>query len=149
MARDCRAKSAESPKKDFSTGLLPTPTGGRGLSLSPRTTGRTVESAKRAAEEAWAVTVRDRPQGLEGLNELLWVVDSGAFRLMTFCKNAFTEYWPLEESIIVSTATGAEIQAIGTGSVVLKVPRWGIVRAITLTGVLYVPALMGSLLSVA
>lgn len=144
MARDCRAsKSTESSKRDPSTGPLPTPTGGRGLSPTPNG-----HAARQATEEAWAVTIEGHTQGLRSRNELLWVVDSGASRHMTFCREAFTEYAKLRSPITINTANGAEIQAVGTGTVVLKVPRDGIVRTVNLTEVLYVPGLVGSLLSV-
>ena len=151
-ARDCKApkKDAEGTTPSPSTGPLPTPTRGRGLSPSPRKPEASGEyaTAKTAVEASWAAYTKAPSQGLETLKELLWVVDSGATRHMTYCKDAFTEYSALQKPIAIQTANGAEIQAIGQGTVVLKVPVEGRTSLIGLTNVLYVPGLAGSLVSV-
>jgi hypothetical protein len=152
--RDCRApkKDPEDAGKSPSTGPLPTPTGGRGLSPSPAKAGAigSTANAKYAVEQSWAAfTVDNRASGsLGSLDELLWVVDSGASRHMTYCRDAFTEFSALQEPIVIQTANGAELQAVGQGTVVLKVPRKGAVSPVALTEVLYVPGLAGSLISV-
>lgn len=151
-AKDYKApkKSAESGSKSPSTGPLPTPSGGRGLSPSPtRNTGFT-EGAKSAIEQSWAALEEDSraPTSLKGTEGLLWVVDSGASRHMTYFKGAFTEYSALQEPIIILTANGTELQAIGQGTVVLKVSRNGTISPVALTEVLYAPGLTGSLISV-
>jgi hypothetical protein len=157
-ARDYRApkRDSEGAGKSPSTGPLPTPSGGRGLSPGPvraKASGPTtgpIESAKSAGEKSWAaLTVENRaPKSLGSLDELLWVVDSGASRHMTYCRDAFTEFSALEEPIVIQTANGTELQAVGQGTVVLKVPRSGSIRLVELTEVLYVPGLAGSLISV-
>jgi hypothetical protein len=38
---------------------------------------------------------------------------------MTFCKEAFTDYYKLQEPIIINTATGAQLQGIAEGTVTL------------------------------
>jgi hypothetical protein len=153
MARYCRApKKSTEEGKSPSTGPLPTPSGGRGLSPGPKgkTTGST-EGAKSAIEHSWAALEEETsrgPKGLRGTEGLLWVVDSGASRHMTYFKEAFTEYSALQEPITILTANGTELQALGQGTVVLKVPKNGTVSLAELTGVLYVPGLTGSLISV-
>jgi hypothetical protein len=151
MARHCRA-----PKRDAegckgpSTGPLPTPSRGRGLSPSLKGTTGSKDSAKSAIEHSWAALETDSrgPKGLRGTDRLLWVVDSRASRHMTYFKEAFTEYSTLQEPVPIVTANGIELQAIGQGTVVLKVLKKGTVSLAELTEVLYVPGLTGSLISV-
>jgi hypothetical protein len=76
------------------------------------------------------------------------VVDSGASRHMTYYKEAFIEYSALQEPITIQTANGTELQAIGQGTVVLKVLRNSTTSTVALTEVLYAPRLIGSLISV-
>jgi hypothetical protein len=148
IARNCRALKRDTEgSKSPSTGPLPTPSGGRGLSPGP--TGPT-DSAKYAIEHSWAALTADSraPSSLGSTKGLLWVVDSGASRHMTYYKRAFIEYSALQEPITIQTANGTELQAIGQGTVVLRVPRNGTVSSVALTEVLYAPGLAGSLISV-
>jgi len=87
-------KSAKSGSKSLSTGPLPTPSGGRGLSPSlTRNTGF-MEGAKSAIEQSWAVLEKDSRASisLKGTEGLLWVVDSGASRHMMYFKGVFIKY---------------------------------------------------------
>jgi hypothetical protein len=90
-ARDCRAPKRDAEGKSPSTGPLPTPSGGRGLSPGP--VGST-DSAKYAIEHSWAALTADSraPRSLGSTKGLLWVVDLGASRHMTYYKRAFIEY---------------------------------------------------------
>ena len=148
MARGCRAPKKEAEgSKSPSTGPLPTPSGGRGLSPGP--TGST-DSAKYATEHSWAALEASSraPKSLGSTEGLLWVVDSGASRHMTYYKDAFIEYSALQEPVTIQTANGTELQAMGQGTVVLRVPRNGTISPTALTEVLYVPGLIGNLISV-
>jgi hypothetical protein len=75
-------------------------------------------------------------------------VDSGASRYITYYKRAFIEYSALQEPITIQTANGTELQAIGQGTIVLRVLRNGIVSFVALTEVLYALGLAGSLISI-
>ena len=79
---------------------------------------------------------------------LLWVVDSGCSRHMTFLKEAFTKYRVLDTPIQVNTANRACILAIAKGTVLLPVALGSLVHTVRLTGVLHVPKLTGSLILV-
>jgi len=137
--QDCKSPK-KSPGNSPSTGPLPTPTGGKGLRIGP------TEGAKHAIEHSWAATIESMPYNSP--EELLWVIDSGASRHMTYARGAFKEYSPLSEPILIQTANGAEIQAIGQGTVSLRVPLNGTITPVALTEVLYAPGLAGSLISV-
>ncbi|RFU33111.1 hypothetical protein B7463_g3221, partial [Scytalidium lignicola] len=80
--------------------------------------------------------------------ELLWIIDSGASKHMTYAKEAFREYSKLPEPIAVQTAGGTEILAIGQGTMPLRVAPKGQLQPIVLTEVLHVADLAGSLISV-
>lgn len=67
---------------------------------------------------------------------------------MTFCKEAFSELYRLEEPITILTANGGSLQATFQGMIPLKVALLGSERTVALTEVLYVPGLAGSLISV-
>lgn len=155
-ARDCRAPTKEKDleERSPSTGPLPTPSGGRGLSPGPlkRETKKSnsIANAKYAMEQSWAAYAKAPKalRGLEGMDELLWAVDSGASRHMTYCRDAFTEFSALEKPVMIQTASVAELQAVGQGTVLLKVLRNSNISLVALTEVLYAPGLAGSLISV-
>ena len=129
-------KSAEkSGKGGPSTGPLATPSGGKGLSPPP-------DQAKVASEVCWTADIN------EGHQRLVWVVDSGCSRHMTFSRDAFIDYNHLDKPVSVETASGASIQGIGEGSVVLDIVLEGQNRQVLLTNVLHVPRIAGSLISV-
>jgi hypothetical protein len=129
---ECRARNSPS------TGPLATPNGGRGLSPGP------TADANTAIEASWMALTGADYRG----TELLWVVDSGCSRHMTFLREAFTEYRALDSPIEVNTASGACILAIAEGTIRLTVALGGLVRTVALHGVLHVPKLIGSLISV-
>jgi hypothetical protein len=92
IAKNYRALKRDTKgSKSPSTGPLPTPSGGRGLSPGP--IGPT-DSAKYAIEHSWAALIADSraPSSLGSTKGLLWVVDSGASRYITYYKRAFIEY---------------------------------------------------------
>ncbi|RFU28076.1 hypothetical protein B7463_g8263, partial [Scytalidium lignicola] len=103
---DCRKLKKEG--KSPSTGLLPT--------LSGSKPEAKIE-ANKATEQSWMATTTETASS----GELLWIIDSGASRHMTYSREAFREYSELPEPIAVQTAGGAEIWAIGQGTVPLKV----------------------------
>jgi hypothetical protein len=51
--------------------------------------------------------------------DLLWVIDSGSSRHMTYLREAFTKYRVLDTPILVTTANGARIPAITEGTILL------------------------------
>ena len=137
-----------------STGPLPTPGG-----------NTRAEGANKTTEEYWTTIVSPEEslnlQGLQAITEecqatyipptgssLTWMVDSGCSRHMTFYREAFIAYYRLPEPININTATGTRLQAIGEGTIELQVVVQGVIKPITLTKVLYVPGLSGSLISV-
>src|SRR6266536_6257038 len=67
---------------------------------------------------------------------------------MTYYRDVFVEYYKLDEPVVISTASGAQLQGIAEGTIALKVLRDGEYWPVTLTGVLHVPGLSGSLISV-
>ena len=123
---------------------MPTPGGNRGL--SPPIT------ANKAIEQCWTATT-GREQCLQGTispktNTLTWMLDSGCSRHITFCKEAFNKYYRLQEPVLINTATGAQLQGITEGAVTVQIVVRGQVKPVTITGVLYVLGLAGSLLFV-
>lgn len=143
---DCKSKKVEKQEqeKSPSTGPLATPGGGRGLSPGPgKSTEKPIANAS-SAETSWMAL----EEPTYSRNDLLWVIDSGSSRHMTYLREAFTEYRVLDTPILVTTANGARIPAIAEGTVLLQVALGASVRTVKLTGVLYVPKLAGSLISV-
>jgi hypothetical protein len=133
---DCRTRlSDEKAGKGPSTGPLATPSGGKGLSPTP-------EQAKTASEVCWSANTNIERQ------RLVWVIDSGCSRHMTFLRDAFTDYTLLDSPVPVETASGTEILGVGVGSVVLNIDIEGQARKVRLTDVLHVPSVAGSLISV-
>ena len=93
----------ESTNRGASTGLLPTPGGSRGLSPA--------YTVNKSTENAWN-TIIDTPAQSEPIasgSTLSWMVDSGCSRHMTFCKEAFSEYYRLEDLVLINTATRAQL----------------------------------------
>ena len=154
------APSSEKRDNWPSTGPLPTPTGGRGLSP---------DRANQAKETAWvASTTSQRAvvkvdtslravpkeacwQALEEHvgSEFDWVVDSGCTRHMTFNRKSFNkDYKELETPVEIETASGSSIYGIGAGSVSIWITLKGQTRPVRLTDVLYVPNVAGNLISV-
>ena len=76
------------------------------------------------------------------------MVDSGCSRHMTYYRDVFVEYYRLNEPVIINTASGAQLQGIAEGTIALRVLRDGEYRPVTLTGVLHVLGLLGSLILV-
>ena len=76
------------------------------------------------------------------------MVDLGCSKYMTFSREAFLEYYRLKDPVLVNTATGAQLQGIAKGTVTLQVTIQGRTRPILIHGVLHVPGLAGSLISV-
>jgi len=138
-----KPKKQEKPGKEEkspSTGPLPTPRGGKGLSPGPE---KPIANANSATEASWMAIAEPTYS-----KDMLWVIDSGSSRHMTYLREAFTEYRVLDTPIQVTTANGACIPAITEGTVLLQVALGAYVRTVKLTGVLYVPKLAGSLISV-
>jgi hypothetical protein len=132
----------DSTEKSPSIGPLPTPGGSKGLTPT--------HTANKSTENAWSTTTTiDAKSAVEPKGSTLsWMVDSGCSRHMTFCKEAFTEYYRLQEPVIINTATGAQLQGIAEGTVRLQITVQGHTKPVLLTGVLHVPGLTGSLISV-
>jgi hypothetical protein len=166
----------ENTDKGASTGPLPTPGGSKGLS-PPHTANKSTENAWSAILDTSTDLIQfdeirhkilkrvlsrlgRRCSLSQPINEqcfstessrgstLSWMVDSGCSKHMTFCKEAFSEYYPLDNPVLINTATGAQLQGIAEGTVTLQVTVQGHTRPISLTGVLHVPGLAGSLISV-
>jgi len=106
---ECRGRKKEAT--GASIGPLTTPGGRKGLS----------PPSESAMEATWVVIIGiTKPVAIRE-QELLWVIDSGASRHMTYNREAFSVYNTLEEPINISTANGAIIQAIGQGTVLLRI----------------------------
>jgi hypothetical protein len=88
------------------------------------------------------------PTAVESPGELLWVVDSGATRHMTYNKLAFVQYYRLGAPVEVLTAGGTTLTAEGSGTVVVRLLQGQRIVSVAITDVLYVPGLIGNLLSV-
>ncbi|RFU33149.1 hypothetical protein B7463_g3185, partial [Scytalidium lignicola] len=97
-----------------------------------------------SGKQSWMATTT----GTASSVELLWIVDPGASRHMTYSKEAFREYSELPEPIAVQTAGGAEIWTISQGTMTLKIALKGQLQPIALTEVLHVLDLARSLISV-
>jgi hypothetical protein len=141
---ECKKKKRdekEGKKADSgpSTGPLPTPSGGQGLSPPPEHQ----QHANRAVEASWLATVEDSSPVLE------WVIDSGCSRHMTFSRAAFTDYNALQEPVLIRTANGVAIKGVGYGTISVRIVLPNrTTRSINIRDVLHVPDLAGSLLSV-
>jgi len=78
-------------------------------------------------------------------NRVDWILDSGASLHFTGDMNDFIEYTPLEKNITANTATSANTQIIGKGTVMMAVE--GSEHMVRITPVFYVPDLSMHLLS--
>jgi hypothetical protein len=144
---DCRStakpKNAEgfktkSKREDKpSTGPLITPGGRRDLSPDVETSWMATTGSKERAYSISSVEIDS--------SKVVWVIDSGASRHMTHCKESFSEYHSLPVPIVVTTASGSTLKAIGQGTIPLQVALESGERIIALTEVLYVPGLAGAL----
>ncbi len=67
---------------------------------------------------------------------------------MTYYRDVFIEYYKLDKPVVISIVLGAQLQGIVEGTIVLKVLRDSEYWPVTLTRVLHVPGLSGSLISV-
>ena len=98
-------------------------------------------------EASW-IAAKGHTEPQKSGNHLLWIVDSGASRHITYDHRAFSDFQGLIEPISITTASGLMLQGTGQGIVALEINIDGAKRAIALTEVLYVPGLAGSLISV-
>jgi hypothetical protein len=81
--------------------------------------------------------------------QVVWVIDSGATRHMTYARDVFTEFIQLKVPRIVKTASGAFIYGTGIGNVHIQVFTDDLrTETLVLMDVLYVPELAGNLISV-
>jgi hypothetical protein len=67
---------------------------------------------------------------------------------MTFYKGAFTEYYRLDQPIMITTATGALLQGVAEGTVELQIKEDSYYKIVRLSEVLYVIGLSGNLILV-
>jgi len=79
------------------------------------------------------------------MNRVDWILDSGASLHFTGDMNDFIEYTPLEKNITANTATSANTQIIGKGTVMMAVE--GSKHMVRIAPVFYVPDLSMCLLS--
>ena len=136
---NCRQLQQHNGKK-ASTGPLATPNGGRGL--SPGDNHKTYYTS----ETSWMAFTTE--VDAVGKDHQTWVIDSACSRHMTYSRGVFDDYHLLQTPSAVSIANGMSIQAIGEGSIRLKVAIHGVIRNVLLHQVLHVPGLAGSLISV-
>ena len=73
------------------------------------------------------------------MNRVDWILDSGASLHFTGDMNNFIEYTPLEKNITANTATSANTQIIGKGTVMMAVE--GSEHMVRIAPVFYVPDL--------
>jgi hypothetical protein len=67
---------------------------------------------------------------------------------MIFLKGTFVDYITLDNTVTVNTASGVSILGISEGSVILDIVLEGRTKKVTLTNVLYILHIVGSLISV-
>ena len=79
------------------------------------------------------------------MNRVDWILDSGASLHFTGDMNDFIEYTPLEKNITANTATSANTQIIGKGTVMMAVE--GSEHMVRIAPVFYIPDLSMRLLS--
>jgi len=79
------------------------------------------------------------------MNRVDWILDSGASLHSTGDMNDFIEYTPLEKNITANTATSANTQIIGKGTVMMAIE--GSEHMVRIAPVFYVPDLSMRLLS--
>jgi len=79
------------------------------------------------------------------MNRVDWILDSGASLHFTGDMNDFIEYTPLEKNITANTATSADTQIIGKGTVMMAVE--GSEHMVRIAPVFYIPDLSMHLLS--
>jgi len=79
------------------------------------------------------------------MNGVDWILDSGASLHFTSDMNDFIDYTPLEKNITANTATSANTQIIGKGTVMMAVE--GSEHMVRVAPVFYVPDLSMCLLS--
>jgi len=79
------------------------------------------------------------------MNRVDWILDSSASLHFTGDMNDFIEYTPLEKNITANTATSADTQVIGKGTVMMAVE--GSKYMVRIAPVFYVPDLSMRLLS--
>jgi hypothetical protein len=148
---DCRSRKRGDPKAGgASTGPLIAPGGGEGLSPQPTEEAKVAEVTATswiaiAGAESCGTANWASDGGAQGRS---WIVDSGCSRHMTYDEQSFISYRLLDEPIPVNTASGATIEAIAEGTVSFNTLVQGEKRQIQLHGVLHVPRLAGSLISV-
>lgn len=84
-----------------------------------------------------------------GPDAIVWVIESGCSRHMTYWRDAFVfDYELLPTPITIRIANGGYIQAITKGTARLRVKVRGKINYVLLKNVLHVPNIAGSLLSV-
>jgi hypothetical protein len=142
-ARDCRVKrkgsgdgkaeTRESEGSRASTGPLPVPGVKKSVPAAEH-------HAKQATEYCWMA------QG--STDSLKWMVDSGCSRHMTFHRAAFDTYTPLRKTIKISTASGTILEGVAKGTVSLSILLNSQIKTVKISGVVHVPGLSGSLISV-
>lgn len=137
---DCRLLHQNRIKA--STGPLATSNGGRGLSP----VAGNMHEAYYTSETSWMASLTTSDPMKD--DSPIWVIDSGCSRHMSYLRGAFDDYHLLQAPIAINIANGTTIQAIGEGSVRLKVARHGEIRNVLLRQVLHVPNLAGNLISV-
>ena len=132
---DCRSKLSDEKDgkegkegKKPSTGPLPTPSGGKGLSPAPEQAKVVSEVVSEVSEMCWAAKVNIERQGL------VWVIDSGCSRHMIYSREAFVDYTTLDIPRSVQTASGTEILGVGIGSIILHTNQEGRIRRILMIG---------------
>lgn len=99
--------------------------------------------SKRSTGEKQANEDGVNKQPLRGLT---WLITSSSDH-MTHCREAFIEYTPLSTPIALSDVTGAVMEAVGTGTVLIDILIGERQTAIKVSNVLHVPGLDGSHLS--
>jgi hypothetical protein len=150
---ECRTRLKELADKGGqpSTGPLAQPGGGKGFS-PPRNAEANYTDDYEDVRCTEVIEGDDETSNWVGTpvgSDMAWVIDSGSSRHMTYAREAFITYAPLETRTRVRIANGAIIEAVGTGSVSFYVTVGIVRRMIRLHDVLHVPGLSGSLISTA
>ncbi|GMF15348.1 unnamed protein product [Phytophthora fragariaefolia] len=108
------------------------------------------ECRKKKADKGRGQVARETPDfaftATGAMEKSEWLVDSGASSQMTSIRDKFVSMKELKMPVRITIADGTKIDAVATGTVGLKLMDG---TTVTLSDVLYIPEIDGSLISVA
>nr|KAE8920242.1 hypothetical protein PF009_g29460 [Phytophthora fragariae] len=115
-----------------------------------KTGHKATECRKKKADEERGQVARETSDyaltATSAMGKTEWLVDSGASSHMTSVRDKFVSMKELKTPVRITIADGKKIDAVAMGTVVLKLMDG---TSVTLSDVLYIPEVEGSLISVA